>query len=69
MFSTNQTEVHSSNFPLTEHELIFGENVHYLRAKQKSGQLLPFNTLSVHKFLARLKNAFRTILNGCGQKS
>ena len=40
-----------------------------LRAKQKSGQLLPFNILSVHKFLARLKNVFRTILNGCGQKS
>lgn len=64
MFSTNQTELHSSNFPLTEHELIFGENVH----SQKSGQLLPFNILSVHKFLARLKNVFRTILNG-GQKS
>ena len=69
MFSTNQTEVHSSNFTLSEHELIFGEMFTLLRAKQKSGQLLPYNILRVHKFLARLKNAFRTILNGCGQKS
>ena len=40
-----------------------------LRAKQKSGQLLPYNILSVHKFLASLKNVFWTILNGRGQKS